>query len=76
MVRRDSILLRAQFYNDIASGGVVAAVIGPVFGLLLDESSVNWLGVSGLFLLALVLSLIMHDVAHRIVRTMEDADER
>jgi MFS family permease len=69
-------MLRAQFYNDIASGGVVAAVIGPIFGLLLDETSVNWWGVSGLFLLALVISLIMHDAAYRIVRAMEDADER
>jgi hypothetical protein len=63
--------MRAQFLNDVASGGVVAVVIAPIFGLLIASQTVDWLALAGLFVLGLVLSLIIHDIACRVAEKAE-----
>jgi hypothetical protein len=71
MASRAQVEMRAEFLNDVASGGVVAAVIAPIFGLLLANDAVDWVAIGGLFALALVLSLIIHDIACRVAEKLE-----
>jgi hypothetical protein len=61
--------------NDIASGVAVASVVAPVFALLVTGETVEWLSIGGLFLLALVLSLILHDMACRVAKGLEGTHE-
>ena len=75
MASREALRMRAQYMNDIASGVAVASVVAPVFTLLVTGEAVNWLSIAGLFLLALVLSLILHDMACRVSTGLEGTDE-
>jgi hypothetical protein len=63
--------MRAEFLNAVASGGVVASVIAPIFGLLAGTDAVDWIAIGGLFALALVLSLVIHDIACRVAEKLE-----
>ena len=75
MASREVLRMRAQFLNDVASGGTVASVVAPIFAIFLNGEAVDWVSVGGLFLFALVLSLILHDLACRVVSGLEQADE-
>lgn len=63
--------MQADFLNAVASGGVVAVVITPIFGLLIASDPVDWAALGGLFVLGLVLSIMIHDIACRIAEKLE-----
>ena len=66
MASRERMRMRAEFLNDVASGGVVAVVIAPIFGLLIASDTVDWIALTGLFVPGLVLSIVIHDIACRV----------
>lgn len=72
MSSRETRRIRVQFLNDVASGTVVAAVVAPIIALLLEDKPIDWPNVGGLSLLALVLAVIIHDIACRLARTLEE----
>ena len=65
--------LTANFINSIASGTVLAALVGPFIGVGLGTmpSQDPW-NIAGLSLLGLVVALVLHSLARRLLAGLED----
>ena len=65
--------LTANFINSIASGTVLAALLGPFIGVGLGTmpSRDTW-NIAGLSLLGLVVALVLHSLARRLLAGLED----
>lgn len=66
--------LTATFLNSIASGTVVAALIGPFvsIGMGITHPAADGLNLVGLSLFGLVLAIMVHLVARRVLLALED----
>lgn len=65
--------LTANFINSIASGTVLAALVGPFIGVGLGTmpSQDTW-NIAGLSLLGLVVALVLHSLARRLLAGLEE----
>ena len=66
--------LTANFMNAIASGTVVAALIGPfvTVGMGIVHPDSDLLNMIGLSLFGLVLAIVLHLLARRVLLGLED----
>lgn len=65
--------LTANFISSIASGTVLAALVGPLIGAGLGTipSQDTW-NILGLSLFGLVIALVLHSIARRLLINIED----
>ena len=66
--------LTASFFNSVASGTVIAALVAPFIGLGLGTMQPNTdiLNVLGLSGFGLVLAFVVHAIARDILKGMEE----
>lgn len=66
--------LTANLFNAVASGTILAALVGPFIGMGLGtfQPRSNLLNVLGLSLLGVVLAFMIHRIARDILRGMEE----
>ena len=71
--KAEQIKLTASFMNSVASGTVLAALVGPFVGVSLGTMPTQavW-NVFGLSLFGLVLAIILHLLARRVLANLED----
>lgn len=72
-IKTERIKLTANFINSIASGTVLVALVGPFIGIGLGTMPVQdtW-NIAGLSLLGLVVALVLHSLARRLLAGLED----
>jgi hypothetical protein len=66
--------LTANFLNAIASGTVVASLVGPfvTIGMGLSQPTSTLLNLVGLSLLGLTVAIVLHLAARRVLLGLED----